>query len=904
MRSLRAWMIRIAGVIRSRGQDGAFDEELQTNLALHVEENMRAGMSPAAAKRDARRKLGGLDAVAESHRDRRRLPWVDQLLQDVRYGIRGMVKSPGLTLAAIAVLAVGLAANILIFGIANASLFKPLPIHDPDRVVRIYFEPSVDMKAAGAEMDRNRRYADIREYRDRTQSMSAVAAFTVVGVLDAPTLGLRVGNETFPVAGGVVSGNYFDTLGLAATVGRMLRPADDVPGGPGVAVISDALWRGRFAGDPNVIGRSILLNGRAFTVVGVAPRDFIGTYFVPLAVQVWVPLSAPGFAPTPEQIARHEGWPLSLIGRLKPGVDVAQAQAEFSTLEAQLAVEHPDGSHGKSAFVYPARTFGPELTQAVAAFTGLMLGLVGLLLVIACVNIASLLLARSTARQQEISIRRALGASRGRLIRQLLCEAWLLSIAACAAAYLLGTIVIRVVPSSVWLSPTNVLASLSVDYSFDWRVLAFSAGLILITTVACGLAPALQSSKHAATEALKGRATTVGQSRSRLRTALMTGQVAMATLLLVVAGLATRGLLRAYALDLGFRAEHLFTTTIDVGARGYDAERGRRLYDQLVGRVERLPGASAASLANILPMTMTSSWASVIRDGDPPPDPRRAPPSVDVNTISRGHFATLGIPRLAGRDFGDGDAATAPPVAIVNETLARRFFPGESPIGKRLRIVKSGQPGRAVEVVGLVRDSTYMAVNEGAKSFVYLPVAQAYESRMNLLVRVPDGRDETLQAVRGEIQALDPDLALSPMQPFDVSSSLLLNRVAAMLAGAAGVIALGLAAIGLFGVITFLVQQRTKEIGIRIALGARRAAVVLMIVRQGARWTVTGLGFGLAASALVAPLLGAQLYGVRAGDPVVYAAVPVVLLCISLAACAMPGWRASRIDPMVALREE
>ena len=903
MTRLRRWLMRMLALVRAERLDRDLHDEITSHLAESMEDFLRQGLSPEEAHRAARIAFGGVDVTAETHRDARALPFADPLLQDLRYACRALWRAPGFTLAAVTVLAVVLASNIGIFGVINAALFTPLPLHDPTRLMRVYFEPSSDAKAFGVLVDRSRPYVDYLAYRDRSRTLSSIAAFQMIGLADSGTLGLRVGNETTPVMGGMVSGNYFLTLGIHAAVGRLFVASDDVPGAPGVTVLSDTVWRRRFDADPAVVGRMIALNGHPFTIVGVAPPAFIGTMFVPFSQALWIPWNAPGFAPLPADETRHQGRPVNLIARLKPHVTQAEAQAELSALEAQLGVEHRDAEHGHQVFLYPAHTFGPEVESTVTGFSTLMLSLVAFVLIVGCMNVAGLLLARFTARQQEMATRRALGASRGRLVCQLLAETAVLSTVACAVACLLVVVAIRAVPRLVAVSPTSPLASIALEFKVDWRVVIFTLTLMLTTTIVCGLLPAWQASTDVALIARQGRAITPGGRRSRLRATLMTGQVAIATVLLIAAGLATRGLLHAYALNLGLRSEHVFTTAnIDLDALGYDVARQRIVYDQLLQRVDGIPGVRAANLANVLPMTMTYRSVSLVRDGEAPADPKRGPARIMSNAVSSGHFRMLGIPLLAGRDFTPGDSADSAPVAIVNEMLANRLFPGESAIGRRLRPYGGGQPGPPIEIVGLARNSTYGLVGEAPLAFVYRPLAQTNQDSVHLLVQIPSDSPATLQAVRQELRTLDPDLAVSPLEPFDVSSSLLLTQVSAGLASATGVVALVLASVGLYGVIAYLARQRTKEVGIRLALGAPHAAVLWHMVRQGVWWTLLGVAIGVVAAATGSPLLGALLYGISPRDPMVFASIPLLLIGIALAACLVPSWRASRMDPLVALR--
>ena len=798
-------------------------------------------------------------------------------LADVRYGGRVLLRSPGFSFVAVAALAIGIGANLTIFGFAKELLLSPpAGIADPDRVVRVF-----------TNRFSNTAYANFEAYRDRNHTFVALAAFR------DESMSLRGEGAPEQIFGLAVSGNYFNALGVPTAIGRPILPADDRADGPGVVVISDRFWRLRWAANPGVLGQTITLNGRPAAIIGVAPSSFTGTLasFLP---DVFVPVTQP----------RHGGEisSVQLIGRLRPGVAIGEAQADLMTLAAAMVIGPAADRPRPMITVYWARTLAPEIAMPAAVFTGVLLAVVGLVLLLACVNIANLLLSRSAARTREIGIRTAIGASRSRLVRQLLTESLLLAAAGGVAASLLAIAVARPIAAAAGSLPSP--APIGLAFVVDWRLIAAAVGLSLLTTVAFGLVPALQSSKHDVLSALKDGAATAAPKQSRLRAVFLTTQVAMSTLLLVLAALFVRGLVSAQTLDRGLVADGVLAASIDLESAGYNQARGAIVYEQLLERLERTPGLTSANIVDIVPLTLSNRADEMVSEGQRERVDRTL---VYRNRVTPGHFRTLGIPLVVGRDFDARDRAQATAVVIVNETLARRFWPGENPIGKRLReLTDRGAPRPWFEVVGVARDSKYATVGEDPKPFMYRPMAQEYTPAGVVMVKARGNAADALPLVRAVVADIDPNMALFSIMTLDsaTSISLLPVKVAATVAGTLGILALILGAIGLYGVMSYLVRQRTREIGIRMALGAERGTVVGLVIRHGMRWTIVGLALGLAVSLGVAKAIAGFLFGVGPADPIAFIGIGLLLIATAYVASYIPARRASRIDPLVALREE
>ncbi len=878
-------MNRWQRLLNRRRSERQLDDELRYHFDRLIADHIRAGMSEAEARCAARLEFGGVMQTKEACREVSGWAWIDALAQDLRYGLRMLLKNPGFSFVGVTALAFGIGTNVLIFTLANGLLLRPLAVANPESVIRAY-----------TNLHSNTSYADYLDYRDSNHTLSALAAFQMASI------SMRADGPPEHAWGMTVSGNYFDALGIVVARGRGIALADDQIGAPGAVVISDGFWRRRFGSDPSLIGHQLVLNGNPFTIIGVAPGGFTGT-MAPLIPELWVAWNAPGFAPSRDDIIRRRGRSTHLIGRLRPGVSRLQAQADLSARAAALALEHPETNRDLTITVYPGRTLSDDFGSAPTLFVGLLMAVVGLVLLIACTNLANLLLARSAARRREIATRLALGAGRRRLVRQLLTESLLLSGCGGLAAFVLAAVAARAIATI----RITAMFPVGLQLDFDWRVVTFGVGLSLCTTILFGLTPALAATRRDVVPGLKDGLGASGSQKSRLRASLMIAQVAMSTLLLVSAGLLIRSLVGAHAIDRGFSSDHVLVANFDLDTRGYAPERGATFYEQLIERLEQMPGVIAANVVDIVPLTLSNQTRTILKEGQLPPERADTLEPTYINTVSRGHFRTLTIPLLSGRDFDATDRATSPQVAIVNQTLANKLWPRENPLGKRVREWdRRSAFGPWLEVVGLVRDSKYVTVGEDPKPFMYRPLAQAYRAEPTLLVRVSGDPLAAFPSVRDQVQSLDRDLPVFGAATLDdaTSISLLPMRIAATLAATLGFVALALAALGLYGVMSYLVRQRAREIGIRMALGAQRQSVISLLTRQGMHWTFIGIAVGLGVCTLCTRLLSGLLYGVGARDPVAFVGVPLLLAVIAYMACSLPGYRASRMDPLIALREE
>jgi macrolide transport system ATP-binding/permease protein len=818
------------------------------------------------------------------------------LLQDLRYCFRMLWKSPGFTVIAVVTLALGIGVNSAIFSGVSAFILRPMPVERPDELVRA-FEVS---RADGEYNDVS--YPDYIDYRDQTGVFDGLLAHTLVQAA------LSDKDQNDIIYGELVSGNYFDVLRVHPLLGRgFLADEDKTPGAAPVVVLGYNLWQRRFNSDPNLVGKVVTLNGQQYTVVGVTPETFKGTKWA-LSMDFWVPaMMQAQIDRSSFYLDRRNAHNFDLVGRLKPGVSVEQAGAAMTTVSARLSEAYPNIRGKNIGAVVMPETSGrfDEAAGRVALSAGLAMMAVGLILLIACANVANLLLARSLARRREIGIRLALGASRLRLIRQLLTESVMLSVIGGILGMLLAYWATDLMWSFVPALPYNFEPEL---FTPDTRVLAFTLVLSLATGVIFGLAPALQSSNPDVLPVLKGETpvTKTGTRRLTLRNLLVVSQVALSLIVLVCAGLFVKSARNAQSIDPGFKTDNVLALSVNPGLLGYTQEQGNVFYRQLVEHVEALPGVESASVATLLPLGDSSHGTGpVVPEGQPLPPPDEDGGYVLNNTVGPKHFETLKVPLLAGRDFNERDGKDAPKVVIINETLARRLWPNEDPLGKRLTIGrKEDRP--LWEVIGVARDGKYRTLGETPKPYMYFHLPQDYEAGMTLLIRTANDPKSLTPAVREVVRNLDSRLPIYGVMTLQehMGYALMWTRMGAKLSTTFGLLALLLAATGLYSLMAYSVGQRTREIGIRMALGAQRGDVLRLVAVQGMRLAVAGIVVGIPLAFVLTRVMSGLLYGVSAADPLIFIVVPVLLGAVALLACYIPARRATRVDPMIALRYE
>jgi predicted permease len=707
------------------------------------------------------------------------------------------------------------------------------------------------------------------------------------------------------VWGYLVSGNYFDVLGVQAALGRAFTQSqeDDAHLAHPVAVLAYGCWQRRFGGDPSVVGRTVAINGHPFSIVGVMPQGFTGTE-IAYAPEIWVPMTMePWIEPGSNWLDSRDTQNIFATGRLKAGVSMAQATASLNALAEQLGREYPETNEGQTIRLTPPGLIHPMLRDPVVGFTGVLMFVVLLVLVIACTNLANLLLGRAEDRRREVAVRLALGASRLRLVRQLLIESVLLALAGGAAGLALAVVIVR---AAVSLQPALDFP-LRLDLPIDTRVFGFSLLASVVTGVAFGLIPAIQATKPELVPALKDATSQAGHGRSLLRRGLVVAQVALSLVMLIAAGLVVRTLENLETLNPGFDARGALMMNVDLGLQGYDTERGRAFYPRLVERLRSVPGVEDATATSYVPLGLDFNATNVYVEGQPPVRGADVPQSMNASVGSE-YFATMHIPIVAGRALDDRDSKDAPKVVVVNEAFVRRFFPGangpEGAIGKR--ISDQGTGGRWFDIVGVAKDGRYFSIAETPRPFVYFSLSQSYSTSAALVVRTSSDPERMLGALRAAIAELDPTLPVYNVKTLTnhMALSLFPARVAASLLGGFGLLALTLAAIGIYGVMSYSVAQRTREIGIRMALGARPRDVLRLVVGQGLVLNAIGVAAGLAGAAAVTQFLSSVLYGVSATDALTYAAVVLLLTAVVVLASYVPAWRAAHVDPTRALRTE
>ena len=811
--------------------------------------------------------------------------------KDIRYAVRSLLKRPGFVAVAVVTLALGIGANTAIFSLVNAVLLRSLPVDRPNEVVSVAIRGKNDSMSAFS-------YPNYRDFRDRNEALSGLLVYRFV------PLSLSCSGANERVWGYEVSGNYFDVLGVKAIKGRTFLPEEDkTPLANPVAVLSYESWQRRFGGDADIVGKDVLLNNHQFRVIGIAPEGFKGTELV-YTPEIWLPAAMMEWVePGAKWLEDRNTRNFFANGRLKPGVDLRQAEASLNHLALQLAKEYPDTNEGQSIKVVPPGFILPDLRGAVVSFTWVLMGAVVLVLIVTCTNLAGLMLARATDRRREIAIRLAMGANRVRLIRQLLTESLLLSVVGGLAGVLLAFWIIDVLLA--FKPPIDF--PLALDVAVDWRVLLFSLLVSLAAGGIFGLAPALQATRLGLSQALHETSAQGGAVRTRLRSVLVVAQIAISLVVLIAAGLVVRTLQQLQTMSPGFDSANALTMSFDLGLQGYDGSRGKQLYRQLAERVQALPGVQSVAVSSYIPLSLNYNSRTIFVEGQPAERGENAPTAMNSSAGPR-YFETMRTPLVQGREFTEQDQEKTELVAVVNETFVRRLMrnassPGEA-IGKRVAFNSTN--GRFRRIVGVARDGKYFNISEDPRPFIWTPMSQDYSSNGILTVRTDGNPELLLAAVRKEVAALDPNLPL-----FDVKTltehmrfAMFPAKVAATVLGVFGIVALLLSAIGIYGITSYTVAQRTHEIGIRLALGAQLSDVLKLVLSHGLKLTLIGAALGLLGAYLATRAITSVLYGVSATDPLTFGFVSLLLIGVALLACYVPSRRATRVDPLIALRSE
>ena len=885
---LRTLATRVAALFRRRRLDEDLEEELRSHLEMAIERNLRQGMSAEQSRREALLNLGGIEQTKQIYRERRGLPVIETMLQDLRFGFRMLRRSPGFSFLAILCLTLGIGANAAVFSWIEGILFRPYPlVTHQERLL------ALTGTARGESGPTALSWPDFVDLQRSCTLLDALIVSKITGST------LSIGERAEVTTGSIVSANYFDVLGVHPILGRGFEPGEDSGrNAHSVAVISYQLWKGRFKGDPQIIGKTQRLNNVLHTIVGVAPEGFYGT-FVGWAMHFWVPASMEETFEGGEYKLGDRGarW-IEAYVRLKPGITRKQAQEEISAIANRLEGDYPGTNRGRGIKLWPlwqtpfnnARTLLPTLE--------ILLAVVAFVLIIACANVGNLLLVRSFARRHEMTVRLAIGAGRGRLLRQLLTEGLILS----AFGALGGLLVAHWCSHAlVLLFPVRAGNAMYLPGEIDWRVLALSAGICLVATLIVGLIPAFQTRNIDLAGALKAESLGVvgGRGRAWIRSSLVIVQVSLSFVLLVGAGLLLQSLQKIRITSPGFSTTGVVETAVPLVAAGYDAQRAKIFQDQLIERVQSLPGVESAAFARVTPLGYGTYFSTPIAvDGyQPPPDEQ---PTVEYNQVSPAYFPTMGIPLVSGREFTRADDQNALLVAVVNETMAARYWRAQNPVGQRLQV-----KGRWAQVVGVAADSKYQSMRESPKPFFYVPLRQDFVRGPGLNIRTTQPLRTIEAALAREVRALDANLALYEMITLQeqVDRSTSPQLVAVTLVAILGGLALLLAAIGLYGVMSYAVSQSTRELGLRMALGADASNLLRLVMSRGLALTGAGVLFGAAVALALTRLLGNLLYNVSPRNPLAFGSALLVMAIVAIAACSLPAWRATRTDPARALRD-
>jgi len=808
--------------------------------------------------------------------------------QDIRYGLRMLLKAPSFSIVATIALALGIGANTAIFSVINAVLLRPLPFTNSDQLMMVWETDATRGQGRGSVS-----YLNFADWRDQNHVFERMASY------HSNDFVMTGRGESTRLRGSVVNADLFPLLGVAPALGRGFLPAEDNPGESGrVVILSQDLFQKRFNSDPNIVNQSMMIDGKSFTIVGVMPHDFqFPIQNEPVEMWTTVAIDREGKDPITDERGAHY---LNVIARLKPGVTKPQAQAEMTSISARLEQQYPDKNLHKTSTVEPSLE---ALVGDVRPALLVLLGAVGCVLLIACANVANLLLARAMARHKEMSIRSALGASRKRIVRQLLTESLLLSLAGGTLGLLLA----------VWWS--DLLLALgkqsiprALHVGMDWRVLGFTLGVSVLTGLIFGLVPAINSSKTELTESLKegGRGSSEGGRRNRIRGMLVVSELAIAFVLLVGSGLLIQSLWRLRSVSPGFESQNLLTFVVGIPEVKYPTEKQAPFFRELITGVEALPGVRSASA--IIPLPLSGDMFRISFEIEGRPVEKGNQPSADFFSINDQYFKTLGVSMLRGRDFNDRDTAKSQPVIIVNQAFAKKYFPDEDPVGKRIKpgisVADEEEPMR--EIVGVVNDVRNRNLSSELRVGYFVPATQIPFNQMTMLVRTNSDPRGLISAIRSEVQGMDPEVPVFNVKTMDeyIAATVAAPRFNTTLLGIFAAVALVLTIVGLYGVMSYSVARRTNEIGIRMALGAQTRDVLRLIVSQGFKLVLLGLAIGLVGAFALMRVISSLLFGVTTKDPLTFVAVALVLAGVALLACYIPARRAARVDPLKALHYE
>jgi putative ABC transport system permease protein len=889
---------RLSGLRLAPTREAEIIEELAQHLDDRYEQLLQGGSTKEEAYQTVLLELTESDLLAQELRRverpaqqepvvlgaRRRMNMFGDLWQDLRYGLRMLVKNPGFTIVAVLALALGIGANSAIFSVVNTVLLRPLPYKDPERLVMVWEDATKHGYPRDTPAAAN--YIDWRDQNQVFEGMAALAdlSFNLTGI-----------GEPERIDGRRVSANLFSLLGVEPQLGRAFSPEEDQPGASRVVIMSHGLWQRRFGSDINITGKPLTLNGESFTVVGVMPPQFD---FPSREVDLWVPIAF-----SSQEAANRGRHYLQVIARTKPGVTLQQAQAEMNTIAARLQQQYPNSNTDLGATVTPLHEhIAGEIKPALLV----LLGAVGFVLLIACANVANLLLARAAGRQKEIAIRIALGASRLRLVRQFLTESILLAGLGGIVGLLLSVWGVSLLKAFI---PQNISQAKAI--TIDARVLIFTLLVSVLTGLIFGLAPATQASNFNLNETLKegGRDSAAGSRGNRIRGLLVIAEVAVALILLIGAGLLINSFLRLRSVDPGFRTDKLLTMQVVLPRLKYpDHARRSVFYTELLRRVEALPGVKSAAITTNLPLYRQGNSIGISIEGRPAPAPGQEL-IVTTRVVSSNYFSTMGIPFLQGRQINEQDRVDSPAVAVISETMARRFWPGEDPLGKRITpgSSDSADPDDWLTIIGVVKDVRQFELTADPKPQMYLSYEQAGFFEPRDLVVSTDVEPLSLAAtVRRTVWEIDKDQPVSNIRTMEdiLSESVARQRFSMLLLGIFATLALFLAAVGIYGVMSYSVAQRTREIGLRMALGAQRSDVLKLVVGGGLKLVLIGVGIGLAAAFILTRVMSSLLFGVSTTDPVTFITISLVLISVALLASFIPARRATKVDPMIALRYE